>query len=157
MSDYFTTSVVGSWPRPSVLLQALRKRQAGEISFEDFNRIADEAVLSAIKFQEDAGIDVLTDGEQRRDNFYSFVVEKLDGVKLMTMTELLDHMKDRAHFEETLRALDVPAFAMKSPVVVDKIRLKKGSSKNGLALDELKFMKSHTKRKVKIPLPVLSC
>jgi 5-methyltetrahydropteroyltriglutamate--homocysteine methyltransferase len=155
MSEYFPTSVVGSWPRPAWLLQALRRRQSGEISFEEFNQIADDAVLSAVKYQEDAGIDILTDGEQRRDNFYSFVVEKLDGVKLMTMTQLLDHMKDRAHFEETLRALDVPAFAMKSPVVVDRIRIKRsaGDNNNGLAQDELRFTKSHTKQMVKVPLP----
>jgi 5-methyltetrahydropteroyltriglutamate--homocysteine methyltransferase len=144
----FPTSVVGSWPRPSWLIQALRKRQAEEITFEEFNAIADDAVLAAIKYQEDADVDVVTDGEQRRDNFYSFVVEKLDGVKLMTMTELLDYMKDRASFEETLRALDVPAFSMKSPVAVGKVRKRKS-----LSLDELEFLRAHTKRKTKIPLP----
>ena len=144
----FPVTVVGSWPRPTWLLQALRKRQSGEFSFEQFNTLANDAVLEALKYQEDAGVDVITDGEQRRDNFYSFVVEKLEGVKLMTLSHLLDFIKDRASFEETLRALDVPAFAMKSPVAVDKIR-----PKARLAVDEVEFVKSHTDKKVKVPLP----
>jgi 5-methyltetrahydropteroyltriglutamate--homocysteine methyltransferase len=129
-------------------VQALRRRQGGEISHEEFNRIADDAALAAIKYQEDAGVDVLTDGEVRRDNFYSFVVEKLSGMKLTKVSELLDYVKDRAGFEEVLRALDVPAFAIKSPIAVEKIGRRKG-----LALDELDFLKQHTTRQTKIPLP----
>ena len=144
----FPVTVVGSWPRPPWLIQALKKRQAGELSFEEFNLIADEAVLASAKYQEDASTDIISDGEQRRDNFYSFVVEKLEGVKLMTVAQLLDHVKDRARFEETLRALDVPAFAMKSPVATGPVKAKKG-----LANDELEFLKAHTSRKTKVPLP----
>ncbi len=147
-SQLFPVTVVGSWPRPQWLIQALRKRQAGEISFREFNTIADDAVLAAIKYQEDADVDIITDGEQRRDNFYSFVVEKLDGVKLMTLADLMGYLKDRASFEETLRALDVPAFAMRSPVAVDRVR-----RKNHLALDEFEFLKAHTIRKTKVPIP----
>jgi 5-methyltetrahydropteroyltriglutamate--homocysteine methyltransferase len=147
-SSLFPVTVVGSWPRPPWLIQALRKRQAGESSFEEFNTVADDAVLASVKQQEDAGVDIVSDGEQRRDNFYSFVVEKLDGIKLMTVAQLLDFVKDRASFEESLRALDVPAFAMKSPVAVGQVH-----ARDSLALDELKFLKEHTDRKTKIPLP----
>src|SRR5262245_32701292 len=118
----FPVTVVGSWPRPAWLIQALRKRQAGEISFEEFNRVADKAVLECVKHQEESGVDIVSDGEQRRDNFYSFVTEKLEGVKLTTVAQLLEHVKDRARFEETLRALDVPAFAMKSPVAMAPVK-----------------------------------
>ncbi len=150
MSDtsLFPVTVVGSWPRPPWLIGGLRKRQAGELSFEEFNDSADDAVLAAVKYQEDAGVDILSDGEQRRDNFYSFVVEKLEGVNLMTVAQLLNHVKDRARFEETLRALDVPAFAMKSPVATGRVK-----AKIGLATDELQFLKAHTKRETKVPLP----
>jgi len=147
-SPLFPVTVVGSWPRPPWLIQALRKRQAGESSFEEFNSVSNDAVLSSVKQQEDAGVDIVSDGEQRRDNFYSFVVEKLDGIKLMTVAQLLDFVKDRASFEESLRALDVPAFAMKSPVAVGEVR-----ARNNLAVDELRFLKAHTERKTKIPLP----
>ncbi|MCS6925775.1 MAG: cobalamin-independent methionine synthase II family protein [Candidatus Binatia bacterium] len=144
----FPISVVGSWSRPPWLVQALRRRQAGEISSAEFHRIADDAALAAIKYQEDAGVDIVTDGEVRRDNFYSFVVEKISGMKLMKVSELLDYMKDRAAFEEILRALDVPAFAIKSPIAVAKLR-----ARGGLTLDEFDFLKEHTARQTKIPLP----
>jgi 5-methyltetrahydropteroyltriglutamate--homocysteine methyltransferase len=144
----FPVTVVGSWSRPAWLVQALRRRQAGEISKEEFNRIADDAVLAAVKYQEDAGVDIVSDGEVRRDNFYSFVVEKLSGMKLTKVSELLEYVKDRAGFEEVLRALDVPAFAIKSPIAVEKI-----SRREGLAMDELDFLKQHTTRQTKIPLP----
>ncbi len=144
----YPVTVVGSWPRPPWLIQALRKRQAGDLSFDEFNAVADDAVLSAVKYQEDAGVDIVSDGEQRRDNFYSFVVEKLEGMKLMTVSQLLDYVKDRASFEETLRALDVPAFSMKSPVAVGAVK-----RRSYLAKDELEFLKSHTGRQTKVPLP----
>ena len=144
----FPVTVVGSWSRPPWLIQALRRWQDGEITKEEFDKVADEAVLLAIKYQEDAGTDIITDGEQRRDNFYSFVVAKMAGMKLMKVSELMDYMKDRARFEEVLRALDVPAFAIKSPIVVDRI-----SPYDGLSLDEVDFLTKHTDKQVKVPLP----
>ena len=134
----FPVTVVGSWTRPEWLVHALRRRQADEITAEEFNRIADDAVLAAIKYQEDAGVDIVSDGEMRRDNFYSFVVEKLGGMRLMKLSQLLDYMKDRAGFEEILRALDVPAFAIKSPIAVERLR----ESEEGIALDEAHFLQA---------------
>ena len=144
----FPVSVVGSWPRPPELIQALRRRQAEEISADEFNAVADAAVLDALRSQEAAGTDIISDGEQRRDNFYSYVVGKIAGMQLMQVSQLLDYAKDRARLEETLRALDVPAFAIKSPIVTEKI-----AAKEGLSLDELAFVKQHTDRAIKIPLP----
>jgi 5-methyltetrahydropteroyltriglutamate--homocysteine methyltransferase len=144
----FPVTVVGSWSRTPWLIQALRKKQAGEISDEEFREIADEAVLATIKYQEDAGVDIITDGEQRRDNFYSFVVDKLSGMTLKKVSELLDYMKDRASFEEVLRALDVPAFAIKSPIAVERL-----GAKDGLSLDEVDYLAEHTDRQIKVPLP----
>jgi 5-methyltetrahydropteroyltriglutamate--homocysteine methyltransferase len=145
----FPITVVGSWTRPEWLVQALRRRQAGEITAEEFDQIADDAVLAAIKYQEDAGVDIVSDGEMRRDNFYSFVVDKLSGMRLMKLSELLDYMKDRAGFEEILRALDVPAFAIKSPIAVAKVR----ESEAGIAVGEAKFLKAHTRHQTKVPIP----
>src|SRR5207244_10518628 len=130
----FPVTVVGSWPRPAWLVQALRKRQNGEITQAEFNQIADDAVLASIKYQEDAGVDIVTDGEVRRDNFYSFVTEKLSGIKLMKLSELMDYVKDRAGFEEILRASDVPSFAIKSPIVIDKVTERAGDA--GVSIDD---------------------
>jgi 5-methyltetrahydropteroyltriglutamate--homocysteine methyltransferase len=148
MGRLFTTSVVGSWPRPPWLLAELRRKNKGEISYDEFSAIADEAVLLAVKYQEDAGIEVLTDGEQRRDNFYSFVADKLEGIKLMTVAEVMDFVEDSSRYEQLLRALDVPAFAIKSPVVVGPVK-----KKRPIALDELEFLRRHTKHEVKVTLP----
>jgi 5-methyltetrahydropteroyltriglutamate--homocysteine methyltransferase len=147
--ELFPVTVVGSWSRPEWLVHTLRRRQAGEITADEFNQVADDAVLAAIKYQEDAGVDIVADGEMRRDNFYSFVVEKLSGMRLMKLSQLLDYMKDRAGFEEILRALDVPAFAIKSPIAVAKVE----GSAEGIALDEARFLKAHTHRQTKVPIP----
>ena len=144
----FPVTVVGSWPRSTELVRALRQRQAGEITPDDFNAAADDEVLACIRAQEEAGVDIISDGEQRRDNFYSFTVDKLTGMQLMKVSELLDHSRDRARMEETLRALDVPSFAIKSAIVVDRIE-----KRDGLSLDELAFMREHTDRQIKVPIP----
>src|SRR6516225_9294039 len=94
----FPLTTVGGWPRPPKLLRALGQMQRGKLSTESFNRLADEAVLEVLRIQEEAGIDLVTDGEQRRDNFYSFVATKLDGVRLMSLSEMLDIVEDKAGF-----------------------------------------------------------
>src|SRR4051812_4731803 len=144
----FPVTTVGSLPRSSTLLRALRDRQRGRISAQEFDAVADSAVLDAIRLQEEAGVDIITDGEQRRDNFYSFAADKLNGVRLMSLAELLDYVEDKAGFEEILGTLDVPAFSMMNPTAVGPI-----SRRVPLAVDEYRFLRKHTDRPVKIPLP----
>ncbi len=144
----FPVTVVGSWPRSTELIRALRRKEAGEITYDEFSALADDEVLACIRAQEEAGVDIISDGEQRRDNFYSFAVDKLNGMQLMKVSELLDYSSDRARMEEVLRALDVPSFAIKSPIVIDTI-----SKRHGLALDELAYMREHTDRQIMVPIP----
>src|SRR5437870_4747441 len=59
----FFTQVIGSLPRPRVLLDLLARRS--EIPADRFANVMDEMVLFAIRLQEQAGIDVITDGEWR--------------------------------------------------------------------------------------------
>src|SRR6266542_2557591 len=59
MDELFPVTTVGSWPRSARLRRALRQRQAGEISGEEFDAVADEAVLDALQHQEAAGVDKL--------------------------------------------------------------------------------------------------
>jgi 5-methyltetrahydropteroyltriglutamate--homocysteine methyltransferase len=138
----YPVTVVGSWPRPSWLLEAMKRQRA------DLPQLQDEATLLAIKYQEDAGVDIISDGEQRRDNFYSFICDRLDGIRLMTMADLLEYVEDKAAFETLLNALDVPAFAIKNPTVVGKLR-----PKGPLVLDDYRFLREHTRRAVKVTLP----
>ena len=141
-------TTVGSWPRPPELLRAQRLKHTGRLSVEAFERQADVAVLEVLRFQEQAGVDIVTDGEQRRDNFYSFVAEKLAGVQFMTLLEMLDIVEDKASFERVLQTLDVPAYSIRNPTCVGRIE-----RRQPLAVDELRFLKRHTDKPIKIPLP----
>ncbi len=140
--------MVGSWPRSRRLLNALRAKAKGQISDEEFDKVADAEVLHVIELQEQIGTDIVTDGEQRRDNFYSFVAEKLDGVRLMSLAEMLDVVEDKAGFERILQTLDVPAYSIMNPTCVGKV-----SRRKPLAVEELEFTKKITDKPVKVPLP----
>ena len=144
----FPVTTVGSWTRSPELLRAQSRKQRGKISAAEFERVADEAVLETLRLQEEAGVDLVTDGEQRRDNFYSFVAEKLDGVRLMTLAEMLDIVEDKDGFERILKTLDVPAYSIRNPTCVGKIE-----RRAPLALDEYLFLRQHTDRPIKVPLP----
>ena len=99
-------TMVGSWPRSSQLNRAIARKRRGEIDGAEFDRIADAAVLDVLRAQEEAGCDLVTDGEQRRDNFYSFVAEKLEGVTLMSLSDMLDVVEDKEGFRRILDTLD---------------------------------------------------
>ena len=101
-----------------------------------------------MQHQVDAGVDVVVDGEHRRDNFYSFVTDKLDGTRLMSLAEMLDTVEDKAAFEEMLATLDVPASAIRNPTCVGSI-----SRREPLAVDELRFVRQLTDQPVKVTLP----
>ena len=144
----FPVTVVGSLPRSRAVSRALRNRQRGRIADDAFNAIADEAVLESVELQETTGVDIITDGEQRRDNFYSFITECMDGIRLMTLAEMLDYVEDKAAFEQLLNALDVPAFALKNPVVNGKLE-----RTSPLVLNDYLFLKEHTTKSIKATLP----
>ena len=144
----FPVTTVGSWPRPHELLRAQREKRQGRLAEGDFERLADRAVLEALAAQEAAGVDLVTDGEQRRDNFYSFVAEKLTGVRLMTLAEMLSVVEDKATFERILQTLDVPAYALSNPTCTGRIERRRP-----LAVEELRFVRQHTDRPVKVTLP----
>jgi len=117
----FDVTQVGSWPRSRNLLRALRDVQKGRLSRAEFEEVADSEVRRCVQHQIDAGVDIVVDGEQRRDNFYSFVTDKLDGTRLMSLAEMLDTVEDKASFEEMLSTLDVPASAIRNPTCVGKL------------------------------------
>jgi 5-methyltetrahydropteroyltriglutamate--homocysteine methyltransferase len=150
MKNYplFPVTVVGSLPRSRLVLNALHKKQKGQITDAEFETIANEAVIEALHLQEEAGVDIVSDGEQRRDNFYSFIADRLAGLRLMTLAEMLEVVEDKAAFERLLNALDVPAFALKNPVVIDRLQRTRP-----LVLDDFLFLKKHTDKDIKMTLP----
>ncbi len=71
--------VVGSLLRPSSLLRAQEERAAGRMTPESFKEIEDGAVDWAVGLQEEAGLDIVTDGEMRRLSFQSQMTEAVRG------------------------------------------------------------------------------
>ncbi|MCF8378442.1 MAG: hypothetical protein K9H49_02625 [Bacteroidales bacterium] len=144
----FPVTQVGSWPRSHMLIKALRDKQKGRITIEEFNEVADKEAERCIQYQLDAGVDILVEGEHHRDNFYSFLTDKLNGVKLMSLAEMLDTLENKESFEEMLDTLDVPASSIKNPTCIGKL-----SRRESLTLNEFRLVKSHTDKPVKITLP----
>lgn len=144
----FEVTQVGSWPRSRDLLRALRDKQQGRMTRDEFERVADAEVRRCVEHQVAAGVDVVVDGEQRRDNFYSFVTDKLDGTRLMSLAEMLDTVEDKAAFEEMLATLDVPASAIRNPTCTGRLQ-----RREPLAVGELRFVQQLTDRPVKVALP----
>ena len=96
----------------------------------------------------EGGVDVLTDGEQRRDNYASFVGGLLDNCQLIPLSDLTAMVDDAEKFQGELRALDVPAGEVRHPVVYGKL----GRSRS-LAVHEFEYARACTDRPVKVALP----
>ena len=73
------SDVVGSLLRPPELLEAQRKLATGELAQAEFERIEDRAVDWALALQEEAGLDIVTDGEMRRLSFQSHLPAAVEG------------------------------------------------------------------------------
>lgn len=144
----FPVTTVGSWPRPPDVTEAMRAYRHRRIGRAERDRVADEAVIELLRLQETLGCDIVTDGELRRDNFYSFVADKLSGVQLMTLAEMLDVVEDKAGFEQLLQTLDVPAYSISSPICTGRI-----GRREALTVDDLTFARRHTGLPIKVTLP----
>ena len=139
---------MGSWPRPGWMLRAIHEHMERRLSDEEFDATADDAVRLVVESQLRAGVNVLTDGEQRRVSYASFVGGILDNCQLIPLTDLLPLVDDPVEFERELRALDVPAADVRHPAVFGPL----GRSKP-IALRELQFLKTLSDKPVKIALP----
>jgi 5-methyltetrahydropteroyltriglutamate--homocysteine methyltransferase len=77
----FRADHVGSFLRPKFLLDAREQRAKGEITPEQLRVVEDKAITEIVKFQEDVGLQSITDGEFRRTYFHIDFLEQLGGVK----------------------------------------------------------------------------
>ena len=144
----FPVTQVGSWPRSPELLAALREHRTGRIGRTEFEKFADEEIRRCISLQHEAGVDIVVDGELRRDIFYYLITDKVEGTDLMSLADMLDTVDDKAAFEEMLQTLDAPAFAIRNPTCTGRLQ-----RREPLAVNELKFLRSLTDRPVKVTLP----
>lgn len=138
---------VGSWPRPLWLLDALQRRLEGKLDEAVFESFADDAVRLCVAAQERAGVDVVTDGEQRRDSYASFVGGRLDNCQLVPVGDLVAYVDHPEEFAAELKALDVPP-TVRHPAVFGPL-----SRARPIAAHEARFVRTVTSRPVKVALP----
>ncbi|MDP1655866.1 MAG: 5-methyltetrahydropteroyltriglutamate--homocysteine S-methyltransferase, partial [Hylemonella sp.] len=77
----FRADHVGSFLRPKFLLEAREQKAKGEITAEQLRKVEDKAITEIVKFQEDVGLQSITDGEFRRTYFHVDFLEQIGGVK----------------------------------------------------------------------------
>jgi 5-methyltetrahydropteroyltriglutamate--homocysteine methyltransferase len=103
------TMGVGSYASPSWLFAARRATRAGDAGPADLEEAIQDAIKIAVWDQEEAGLDVLTDGEIRRQRFLWNVVEKLSGLKLVPAQRKLGVVSyDSAPRFETVERVSAP-------------------------------------------------
>lgn len=79
-TDHILTTHVGSLPRPQTLVDALLRKDRGELyDTEELDRVVCEAVRDAVARQKNAGIDVPSDGEQSKVSYSTYMMDRLTG------------------------------------------------------------------------------
>lgn len=144
----FLVSLLGSMPRSKKLLTAKRKLNKGNIGLKTYQEILDEETKYVVELQENNYIDIITSGELNRDNYVSFIAERLDGVTMMSMADMFDYIEDKQGFEQILEILDVPAISIKNAICTGKVKYNKP-----LVADEMIELKKLTDKKIKATLP----
>ena len=127
----FSTFVVGSLPRPVWVREVILDRKAGRIGEAEADRLLDAAIPTAVRLQERAGLDYLSDGEWRRESYTRVVSEAVDG------------------FRNDLIPVGDPAPRdMAYPAVVSRLRRRRS-----LAAGEVSFLRGQTGSKIIVALP----
>ncbi len=78
----FPTFVVGSLPRPQWVRDVVDERKHGRLSHREADRLLDPAIAFAVRLQERAGLDFISDGEWRRESYVKVFTEAVDGFKI---------------------------------------------------------------------------
>src|SRR5476651_2263453 len=84
----FPTTIAGSLPKPAWLAEPNKLWAPWRLQGEELNAAKDDATLLAIKLQEDAGIDIVGDGEQARQHFVHGFLEAVDGIDFAHKVEM---------------------------------------------------------------------
>ena len=133
--------IVGSLLRPPELLKAQARRAAGTISQAQFKEIEDRAVDEAIALQEAVGLEVVTDGEMRRQSFQSQMTAAVSGFGEFTLDAFLWgewYDEDGVHRKARPRALGATSKLVRQRY---------------LSVEEFVYLKSKTTAIPKITLP----
>ena len=136
------TTVVGSYPQPDWLIDRgnlkgrlpprVRAREIWRVAPEFLEQAQNDATLIAIRDMERAGIDIITDGEMRRESYSNRFATALDGVDI----------------DQPGSALDRTGHANPVPRVVGPIRRTRP-----VEVDDVRFLRANTDRRIKITMP----
>jgi 5-methyltetrahydropteroyltriglutamate--homocysteine methyltransferase len=136
------TTLVGSYPQPDWLLDRarlashapprVREKELWRVSSEWLEQAQDDATILAIRDQERAGIDIVTDGEMRRESYSNRFATALEGVDLENPGAMLT----RSGLPDTV------------PRVVGKIR-----RKHAVQTSDVRFLRTHANAAIKITVP----
>ena len=143
MPQPFTTTVVGSLPKPAWLYQQRPLAGPGTDhhgSGADWNfagdllaQAQDDATRLAVHTQESAGIDIISDGEQRRKSYLTYIANRLTGFDYDTLAE--KWIRDGRRLAQVGRCVGPVGWP------------------GPLSVDDLRFLKAETNRPVKMTLP----
>ena len=133
MSALFPTTIAGSLPKPSWLAEPDRLWPAWRLSGAELAAAKLDATLLALKIQEDAGIDIVTDGEQSRQHFVHGFLEFVEGIDFDRKVEM---------------GIRNNRYKAMVPTVTGALRLK-----GRVHAAEAQHARAHTTRKLKITLP----
>src|SRR6187401_2755749 len=138
----FPTTLVGSYPQPDWLIDReklagrfpprVRARELWRIPEQWLAQAQDDATVMAIKAQEEAGLDIITDGEIRRESYSNRFATALEGVDI----------------DNPGSALDRSGHPNPVPRIVGRIR-----RKHAVEVQDLLFLKKNTEKQVKITVP----
>ena len=88
----FPTTVVGSYPKLPPASKALKLKKKGEIGEEEFRRLVEEAIKTVVEDQIWAGVDIISDGEQSREDMVVYFAEIMDGYKTGEWVKIFDNV-----------------------------------------------------------------
>jgi 5-methyltetrahydropteroyltriglutamate--homocysteine methyltransferase len=127
--------VVGSLLRPEYLVSARKELESGAIENERFKEVEDRAVDEAVDLQVAAGIDVITDGEQRRYAFYGHLVDSMSGFDKL------------GGWAIPFRDEKGEQLVLKRPVVVEKLQ-----PLRSMAAEDFTYLRARTRHPVKVTM-----
>src|SRR6188768_3699374 len=129
----FETTIAGSLPKPSWLAETNRLWPQWKLAGDELAAAKADATLLALKSQEDAGIDIVTDGEMSRQHFVHGFLEYVDGIDFTHKVEM---------------GIRADRYKAMVPIVRGELNLK-----GRVHQPEARHARAHTKRKLKITLP----
>jgi len=138
VTKIYRAEVVGSMLRPPQLIEARGRHRSGELDAAALRAVEDSAVDEALRIQEAAGVDVVTDGEMRRDVFFDFFISGLRGLSMLPGERI------RFHSDNPERAMEfqIP-FSVTEPL----------TPLGCPAVEEFRYAREHTTTQLKVTLP----